>query len=261
MTSFDQDYHTVRLHNRYGAIEIVIDRPEAGNSINATLVDEISAVLQALENDNSVGCVILSAAGDHFCSGMDFSALLGTTDESAIVDQSNRYFELLVQMTTSSKAIVCVVDGQVDAGGIGLVAASDIVIATEQASFGLSEALFGLLPACLLPVLSRRLSHQKAQYLAMTTQRIDAACAHRYGLVDELADDARDALRKSMLRLRRITPETIGALKRYMNQLCPLDTEIKNLAVSTSTALMRSAQVRGNISKYMEQGIFPWQAP
>jgi len=87
---------------------------------------------------------------------MDFNAVSKGGSQAALAQDKNGYYNLLKHIATCSKVVVAKVDGQVNAGGIGLVTASDIVISSQQATYGLSEALFGLLPACVMPFLIRR---------------------------------------------------------------------------------------------------------
>lgn len=98
------------------------------------------------------------------------------------------------QLAESSKIIVAKVQGKVNAGGIGLVAGSDLVVADNEASFALSELLFGLLPAMVLPFLIQRVGLQRAKLLALTTQPIQAAEAQRWGLVDEIGADPKPSV-------------------------------------------------------------------
>ena len=90
------------------------------------------------------------------------------------------YMDTLRRITLFSKVVISCVDGQVLAGGVGLVACSDLVIATSKAEFGLSEALWGLLPAMVLPYLIRKVGVQKAYFMTLTTIRISVEEAKRY---------------------------------------------------------------------------------
>src|SRR5439155_22787849 len=94
-------------------------------------------------------------------------------------------YDLLLQLETGSYITLSHVQGKANAGGIDIVAACDIVLADHAAQFSLSELLFGLFPACVLPFLIRRVGFQKAHYMTLMTQPISAQRAHTWGLVDE----------------------------------------------------------------------------
>jgi polyketide biosynthesis enoyl-CoA hydratase PksH len=188
---------------------------------------------------------------------MDFQAVNGGEDAFS-QDDPNGYYEVLKFFSCCSKVIISKVEGKVNAGGIGLVAASDIVIADEKANFGLSEALFGLLPACVMPFLIRRTGYQKALWMTLTTQGIPASRAYQIGLVDEVSTNVSDAVRKNLLRLTRLETGTIRELKEYMAELWIMDESTQRLAVNRITSLVQSEKVRHNIRNFVNNGKFPW---
>jgi polyketide biosynthesis enoyl-CoA hydratase PksH len=154
--------------------------------------------------------------------------------------------------------VIAKVEGQVTAGGVGLVAASDLVISSTGATFGLSEMLFGLLPACVLPFLIRRIGFQKARWMTLITQGIPAQRALEIGLVDEVGENPSDILRRNLLRLTRLERDTIGNLKAYMSKLWIMDNQTQKLAVDMITSLIESDLVQKNIKEFISTGSFPW---
>jgi polyketide biosynthesis enoyl-CoA hydratase PksH len=247
-------YKTIKVEEQKNALTIQLFRPEANNSINGVLIEEITQVLISAEENAEIKVIVLEGLPDNFCTGMDFKAV----NEGLGDGNANEYYELLKYFSTCSKIIISKVEGKVNAGGIGLIAASDIVIADEKAVFGLSEALFGLLPACVMPFLIRRIGYQKAQWMALTTQTISAQRAHQLGLVDELSTNVNDAVRKNLLRLTRLDTNTIKDLKDYMSKLWILNDQTQKLAVDKITSLVNSEKVRSNIKNFVQHGKFPW---
>ncbi|MCB0583484.1 MAG: enoyl-CoA hydratase/isomerase [Phaeodactylibacter sp.] len=251
-------YNTIRLQEQRGAVFLQIYRPEANNSINALLVEEILLVLKQLEADPAIKVVVLEGYAGHFCTGMDFRAVSESGADIMFGDDPNGYYNMLKHFLSCSKTIISKVEGKVNAGGIGLVAASDIVIADEKATFGLSEALFGLLPACVMPFLVRRVGFQKAQWMTLLTQPISAQRAYEIGLVDEISDNVNDTVRRNLLRLARLETSTIKELKEYMMQLWYMDEQTQKLAVDKLTSLVNSESVQTNIKNFIQNGKFPW---
>ncbi|MEL6561319.1 MAG: enoyl-CoA hydratase/isomerase [Bacteroidota bacterium] len=249
---------TIKTNILRGVLEIKIDRPEADNSINDLLLTELLQTVRSVEHDNEVKVIVLTGNENHFCTGMDFQAVSSQHGDAIFQDDPNKYYELLKLFASSAKIIISKVEGKVNAGGIGLIAASDIVLSGSRAVFSLSEALFGLVPACVMPFLIRRLGHHKAQWMAMTTQTISAERAFELGLVDEYSDNVNDLLRRNLLRLNRLHPETTKTLKNYMGKLWIIDETTQQVAVDQIATLMQSEKVLSNIKNFVDKGIFPW---
>src|SRR5262249_36321925 len=147
------------------------------------------------------------------------------------------------------------------------VAASDIVLADHTAQFSLSELLFGLFPACVLPFLIRRVGFQKAHYMTLMTQPITVQRAHTWGLVDEYEETSTALLRKYLLRLRRLSKKGITRYKRYMNEIGAGQGQagqgslrgMRSLAVATNHEVFTDPDNLKGIYRYVEEGLFPWQ--
>lgn len=251
-------YSTIQTRIQRGVCFIKLNRPAAKNSINSTLVAELLDVLAQTEQDASIKVLVLEGNAQHFCTGMDFNAVSKGGSQAALAQDKNGYYNMLKHLATCSKVVVAKVDGQVNAGGMGLVAASDMVISSQRATYGLSEALFGLLPACVMPFLIRRIGVQKAQWMSLMTGGITAQRAYEIGLVDDLNSNTSDTLRRSLLRLTRLETHTIKDLKDYISKLWIISEATQTLAVDKITSLVQSEKVQNNIKNFVEKGIFPW---
>lgn len=258
MGIINRNFKTVKVSAQRGTLTLQLYRPEANNSINATMAHEIKMVFSEVESDNEIKVIVLEGLPDHFCMGMDLKAVSDGVEDALTENDPNEYFDLLMQFSLCSKVIVAKVEGKVNAGGVGLVAASDIVIVGTNASFALSEALFGLLPACIMPFLIRRVGYQKALWMSLTTQTITAARAYEIGLADEVCNNIDDALRRNLLRLVRLDTNVIKDLKNYTSQLWIINEETKKIAVDKFTAMISSEKVQNNIKNYVRDGKFPW---
>lgn len=251
-------YDTIELKEQRGVLSIRFNRSEANNSINSILIKEILEVLIDAEQNRSIKVVVLEGNKEVFCTGMDFNAVGKGGSDALIDDDPNGYYNMLKYISSCSKIVIAKVNGKVNAGGIGIVAACDVVIAGEQATFGLSEALFGLLPACVMPYLIKRIGVQKAQWMALMTQGINVKRAYEIGLVDEISNNTEDALRRSLLRLVRLETSTVLDLKDYMSKLWIISNQTQQLAVGKITSLMQSEKVQRNIKNFIENNKFPW---
>ncbi len=247
----------VRLEGDIGYIQIY--RPEHNNTINNRLVDEMTEVLQAFEAKAKV--VVLEGLPEVFCFGADFKQIsqeLAQGSDNPVNDPGKLY-DLWLKLATGPFATVAHVRGKVNAGGVGFVCACDVVLADEGATFSLSELLFGLVPACVMPFLIRRMGYPKANYLTVMTQPIDAKQAHDWGLVDVVGSDSSKLLRKQLMRLRLLSPSGIGSYKGYLNQLDESLIADKAKAIAANQAVFANPENLAKIKRYVETGRFPWE--
>lgn len=251
------------LTGRSGACTtLTLHRPASRNSLNRELLTELNLALDEAEQDADVRVVVLQGAPDVFCTGMDLhEAVRDDAAGAAAGDPANElYLRTLKRFTLSPRVIVARVEGAAIAGGVGLVAASDFVLGGPSASFALSEALWGLLPACVVPFLVRRIGFQRAYALTLGTQTIAAARAHEIGLLDELCPDLDGSLRKLTTRLVRLDPATVLEAKRYFRRMWILSEAMETAALEELASLMGQPRVRANLRAFVEEGRFPWEA-
>lgn len=251
-------YRTLKVSFQESVCHLQFDRPEANNTINDLLVAECHEVLSTCEQSASV--VVLSGSPEVFCFGADFRALAGASPQE-IHEQNSpaSLYELWLRLATGPYVTIAHVRGKANAGGVGFVAASDIVLADETAQFSLSELLFGLYPACVLPFLIRRVGFQKAHSLTLMTQPIGARQALDWGLADAVETPSDALLRRHQLRLRRLSKEAIRRYKSYMKQIGPPLATLKSAAVAANLEVFSDADNRRAIARYVEHGIFPWE--
>lgn len=252
------EYQTLKINYQPAVKRIQIYRPEHDNSINSQMTQELLSALQSAEIEETVKVVLLEGLPDVFCTGMDFQELADGKQADPKIN-SEGYYNILKQMSQSSKVILSVVRGKVQAGGVGLVAASDLVIADETVTFVLSELLFGLLPACVLPFLIRRVGFQKAYRLALTTQSISVTDAYNWGLVDEYGVDTNKLTSQYIRRLKCLPSSGVKELKNYINQLWIIQAETKDLAVKKVCSLLTDPTIQEKIKRLKKEGVFPWQ--
>lgn len=244
---------------------VQFDHPAAGNTINDRLIEECHEVLASCEarpaDEPPITIVVLEGSPEVFCVGADFQ---GMHDDLAAGRTGNqgpeRLYDLWLKLATGPFVTVAHVRGKVNAGGMGFVAASDIVLADQTAQFSLSELLFGLFPACVLPFLIRRIGVQKAHYLTLMTKPIAVQEAQAWGLVDAHDVDSASLLRTHLLRLRRLSKPAIARYKRYMHDLASGLWHAKALALAANREVFSDPDNLKGICRFVEQGKFPWEA-
>jgi len=253
-------YQTIKVRFQESICFLQIDRPDANNTINGQLVAECNAVLSECEEAATV--VVLSGSPEVFCFGADFKGLASAAQTN--YDQQDGpgpLYDLWLRLATGPYVTVAQVRGKANAGGVGFVAACDIVLADDTAQFSLSELLFGLYPACVLPFLIRRIGFQKAHYLTLMTQPIAVQQACEWGLVDAFETQSDALLRRHLLRLRRLSKTAIRRYKTYMNRVSGPLAELKAPAIAANLEVFSDASNLAAITRYVEHGLFPWEKP
>lgn len=232
------------LVSRKGAIvAATIHRPDRRNSIDEELLRELSQLLDDAESEDGVRVVVIEGENGLFCSGMDLEDASGGP-------AADRFMQLLSRLASVPLITVAKVDGSALGGGVGIAAACDLVVATPRSQFGLPEALWGMLPCCVLPYLIRRTGVQPAYRMALTTRNITASEGLAIHLVDEVSETPDEAIRQLVLRSTRIDPSTIADLKRFVRTNWIIDDSCEQDAVREITRLAALESVRERIESF-----------
>ncbi|MFI6278666.1 enoyl-CoA hydratase family protein [Streptomyces sp. NPDC050988] len=237
-----------RAHER-GITTLALDAPERRNALSARLVGELADALTECGKDGDVRAVVLTHTGNTFSAGAD---LRDPPDPDVLV-------ALLRQIVELPKPVVARVTGHVRAGGLGLLGACDIAVASQEATFAFTEVRIGVAPAVIsLPLLPRLDPRAVARYY-LTGERFDAAEAARIGLVTAAGEDADDVLAPVLDGLRRASPDGLAETKRLLT-VKVLDTFDRDAADLTalSARLFSSPQAREGMTAFLERRDPPW---
>lgn len=214
---------TIEL-KRDGALATVwLNRREVRNAFNETLIAELTDTFTQLSDDTSVRVVVLAGHGAAFCAGAD----LNWMKQMAGYSHAENYADALTLATLlrtlyeCKKPVVARVQGACFAGGMGLVAACDVVIASTDAQFCLSEVKLGLIPATISPYVIKAMGEQAARRYFLTAERFTAMEAHRIGLVHTLCEPAAlDAAVKDIVNsLIENAPAAISLAKQLLREV------------------------------------------
>jgi len=180
---------SVKFETRGAVHWVVIDRAERRNALNEAVAAGIAQGLDRAESDPQCRAVVLTGAGDKaFSAGGDLRSTHGDTPfDFHPEDPRNFVAELLGRMERCRLPIVARVNGHALAGGLGLLCACDLAVASTQALFGTPEAAVGLFPMIILPYLMRVLSPRKLLELCITAEKFSAEEALAMGLVNYIA--------------------------------------------------------------------------
>lgn len=164
---------------------ITLNRPEKRNALSEEMIQQLHDAFEQAANDSAVKIIILDAAGPVFCAGADLAylqKLQSFTHEENLAD-SHQLKELYTRMYNLPKVIVGQVQGHALAGGCGLVAVCDLVVAAAGAKFGYTEVRIGFVPAIVMPFLIRKVGEGQARALLLGGGLIGADEAQYLGLV------------------------------------------------------------------------------
>ena len=213
----DSSPDVVTLERDGGVATLTLNRPEVHNALSAELIAAIRDHFRALATDAAVRVVVLTGAGVSFCAGADLRWMQAAV---TFTEEENRrdalvLTEMLDAIASCPKPVVARVNGAALAGGAGLVAASDIVIALDTARFGFTETRLGLVPATISPYVVRRVGESHARALFLTAERFETPRALAIGLVHEMApaEQLDAAVARTVQNLLRGGPHALAETK------------------------------------------------
>src|SRR2546423_437989 len=176
---------TLRVEREDEILRVTLARPEARNAFDASLIGELA---EAFVDVGRARAVVLAGEGPSFSAGADVEWMRAAVDldYEANVRDANALRGMLEAIDRCPAPVVCRVQGHALGGGCGLVAASDIVIADEDAMFAFSEVRLGIVPAVISPFALAKIGESAARRFFVTGERFDAETALRIGLVHEV---------------------------------------------------------------------------
>jgi methylglutaconyl-CoA hydratase len=222
-----------------GVATLTLDRPGALNAFNRDQVEAFNAALDGLAGDETLRALVVRGAGKVFCAGADVGYLrdMGAGPWEANLADAGDYAAMSRRMRDLPAPVISCVQGGAFGGGIGIVAASDIVVAEETAKFAITEGRFGFTASIMMPYLLPRIGLRQARRWCLTSEVMAAPEAMRIGLIDQVApagglDTALDVLMDDLLRNG---PGGVAETKAAMNMLCvpPFDDATVGKSVET----------------------------
>jgi len=217
----------IRIAHRVAVIWLA--RPQVRNAFNDTVIAELTASFERLGADEGVRAIVLAAQGPAFCAGADLEWMRRMSGYSPEENRQDalKLATLLRTVHDCPKPVVARVHGDAYAGGVGLVAACDIAVASLAAEFCLSETRLGLVPATISPYVVAAMSARQARRYMLTAEKFDASEAFRIGLVHELAaPDELDVKVNTLLGALMVTSgSAVATTKRLVREVAqrPLD--------------------------------------
>jgi methylglutaconyl-CoA hydratase len=243
---------------------VTLARPEVRNAFNAELIAELTAAFNELGARDDLRAIVLAAEGKAFCAGADLNWMKAMAGYSWAENHADatRLADMLWAIYSCPVPVIARVQGDVYAGGVGLVACADIVVAVETAGFCLSEAKLGLLPATIGPYVVKALGEQASRRYFVTAERFSAAEAHRLGLVHEVVPaDALDAkVAELTAAVTANGPAAVRACKQLVKDVAsrPVTPELRDDTARRIADIRASAEGRAGVSSFLTKSVAPW---
>jgi len=242
-----------------GVVQVTMSRPEVFNAFDEAMIGELDAAFAALEADAAVRVIVLAGAGRHFSAGADLQWMQRASTASLDwnLQDARRFAAMLARIEATAKPTVAIVQGAALGGGVGLACACDIAIAADNASFSVSEAKFGILPAVIGPYVTNAVGKRQARRLALTTTRIASAEALAIGLVQQVvAPDQLDAAVDAVLaELLAGGPQAQREIKRLFARLevGPITVEVRELTAQTIARVRGTDEAREGFAAFLDK--------
>lgn len=259
------DFQTLTVTTRApGVAQVTMNRPAVFNAFDEAMIAELDAAFAALEADASVRVIVLAGEGKHFSAGADLQWMQRASQASLAwnVADARKFAGMLARIEACAKPTIARVQGAALGGGVGLAAACDIAVAADNASFSVSEAKFGILPAVIGPYVTNAVGKRHARRLALTATRIGAAEALAMGLVQQVTtldglDAAVDATVKELLVCG---PQAQAEIKQLFAQLAvgPITPEVRELTAQTISRVRGTDEAKEGFAAFLGKRPANW---
>ncbi|MET0267559.1 MAG: enoyl-CoA hydratase/isomerase family protein [Duganella sp.] len=258
------DYATLTIAHSGHLATVTLNRPDVRNAFNETTIAELTQVFRALGADAGVRAIVLAANGPAFCAGADLHWMKKMAGYTHAENQADalQLAGMLRTIYLCPKPVLARVQGDCYAGGMGLVAACDMVVAVDTAQFCLSEVKLGLIPATIAPYVIKAMGEQAARRYFLSAERFSAQQALHIGLAHEVvAAEALDAKVADMVQaLLANSPHAVAAAKTLVREVAgrPVDDALLADTAQRIADIRASQQGREGVASFLEKRKPEW---
>ena len=252
------------IERRPHVARVTLNRPELRNAFSEELINELTTAFRGFSTDEQLRCVVLAASGKAFCAGADLNwmrQMAHYSHDDNLADAS-RLADMLFAIYQCPVPVIARVQGDVYAGGVGLVAVSDIVVAVDSAHFCLSEARLGLLPATISPYVIKTMGEQAARRYFVTAERFTASKAHALGMVHELVkpEELGSTVDAMVASIVNNGPQAVRACKKlvidFSNQA--IDAKLRADSAQRIAKVRASAEGKEGVQSFLNKREPDW---
>lgn len=238
---------------------ITLQRPEARNAFSDAVIAELTAAFQEMTASAEIRAVVLAATGPAFCAGADLNWMRRMADYSRDENlaDAGALAEMLRAIYECPKPTIARIQGDVYAGGMGLVAACDMAVSVDTAHFCLSEVKLGLFPATISPYVIRAMGARAAHRYFLTAERFDAKEAHRIGFVHEVvsADQLDAKVVELTCALASASPNAVRSCKNLLQDVAgrEIDAPLIARTVEGIADIRSSREGREGVQSFLQK--------
>jgi len=250
-------YRTLHLELTGEIAMITLSRPEKRNAISPEMITELLSAFSEVEA-SPARVLLLTGAGKSFCSGMDLEALKALAAQSLAEqrEDADRLARLFLRIWSFPKPTIAAVNGHAIAGGCGIATLCDFTVAVPEAKFGYPEVRIGFLPAVVSIFLVRQIGEKRARELLLTGRTIDAAEAHRLGLVTQIVPATELMIAAQILAatLLECRPVSLHMTKKLLCDFAApeIDRELE-LAKAESAHIRTTQDFQEGLASFLEK--------
>ena len=238
---------------------VTLNRPEVRNAFNDEMIGELTVVFEQLGADDKVRVIVLAAAGKAFCAGADLNWMRAMADydyDENLAD-ADKLAQMLKTIYECPKPTIAAIQGDVYAGGMGLVAVCDIAIAVKIANFCLSEVRLGLAPATISPYVIRALGARASQRYFLSAEIFDTKKARQLGFVHErVSEEAlEDVVAALCAKIAKNSPDALKTCKHLLHEVAgaPIDDALIAHTVKGIADIRSSEQGREGVQAFLQK--------
>ena len=217
-----QKYETLELQiPEPGVATVILDRPQVHNAMNGRMIEELTDVFEHLARGDELRLVCLKAHGRNFCAGADLNWMKNVTESNYedINSSSVQLYNMFDSIKKCRHPVLTIVQGKVYGGGLGLLAASDYVIADQKANFCFSELKLGLIPATISPFIIDKIGYSFANALFLSAKSFDTDYAYKIGLIHEVSNDLNSSSRILIDQFMKTAPQAAVVCKKTVQEI------------------------------------------
>lgn len=247
-----------------GVVVITLDRPDIHNAFDDHLIVTLTEALEAIGADESARALVLTGRGKSFSAGADLNWMRRSADydEAANLADARALARLMATLDRLPKPTIARINGAAFGGGVGLVAAVDIAIATDHARFGTTEVKLGIMPSAIGPYVIAAIGRRQARRIMLTGERFDAAEALRIGLVHQTvpADALDDAVEAVLAELSSAGPKAIQATKALVQDIAgkAISPELIDETAKRIARLRATPEAKEGLGAFLEKRRPDW---
>ncbi|MDO8067668.1 MULTISPECIES: enoyl-CoA hydratase/isomerase family protein [unclassified Janthinobacterium] len=258
------EFETLKLVIEGNVATVTLNRPDVRNAFNETTIAELARAFEGLGRSDMVRAIVLAANGAAFCAGADLNWMKKMAGYTHAENQADalQLAQMLRTIYLCPKPVVAKVQGDCYAGGMGLVAACDIILVAEDVHFCLSEVRLGLIPATISPYVIKAMGENAARRYFLTAERFSAQEALRIGFAHEVVEaDALDAKTAEVLKaLTGNSPHAVAQAKTLVREIVgqPVDDALLADTAERIAQIRASEQGREGVQSFLDKRKPSW---